>query len=81
VSGAEFTDCAEALRPVVEAFQAWAEAMCRVVADLPPDLVAVIRADASGDAMRLDASTAEAEAEMAEWRALLDGAKGRRDGA
>jgi hypothetical protein len=32
----------------------------------------------SPDAMRLDASTAEAERELAEWRALLDGAKGRR---
>lgn len=32
----------------------------------------------SPDAMRLDASCAEADAELAEWRALLDGAKGRR---
>ena len=32
----------------------------------------------SPDAMRLDTSRAEADAELAEWRALLDGAKGRR---
>jgi hypothetical protein len=56
---------------------------CRVVhayvpmtREMPDDLLALGSEYVSEDASRYDATRAEAEAEMAEWRAILDGAKG-----